>query len=80
MTEILHACHDGPCGGHFSNKRTTYKVLHSGYYWPSNFKDAARYVRGCDSFQRMGRPMLSDEMPLRPQVMIDLLRSGLLIF
>ena len=20
MTKILHACHDGPCGGHFSDK------------------------------------------------------------
>ena len=71
MTEIFHACLDGPCGGHFSDKWTTYKVLHSGYYWPSIFKDAARYVRGCDSFQRIGRPTSSDEMPLQPQVMID---------
>ena len=39
MIKILLACHDGPCGGHFFNKRTTYKVLHSGYYWPSIFKD-----------------------------------------
>ena len=38
MTDILHACHDGPCGGHFYDKRTSYKVLHSGYYWPSVFK------------------------------------------
>ena len=29
MTYILHACHVGPCGGHFSDKRTAYKVLHS---------------------------------------------------
>ena len=50
MTEILHACYDGPCLGHFSHKRTTYKVLHSGYYWPSIFKDVAIYVRRCDSF------------------------------
>ena len=56
MTEILHASHDGPRGGHFFDKRTTYKVLHSGYYWPSIFKDAAKYVKGCDSFQRMGIP------------------------
>ena len=51
MAEILHACHDGPCGGHFSDKRTTYKILHSGYYWPNLFKDAAKYVKGCDSCQ-----------------------------
>ena len=71
MTEILRACHDGPCEGHFSNKWMAYKVLHSGYYWPRIFKDTARYVRGCDSFQKMGRPTSSDEMPLQPQVMID---------
>ena len=60
MTDILHACHDGPCGGHFSDKS-----------WPSIFKDAAKYVKGCDSFQRMGRPTSSDQMPLQPQVMIE---------
>ena len=25
--DILQACHDEPCGGHFAAKRTTYKVL-----------------------------------------------------
>ena len=64
MIDILHAFHDGPCGGHFSDKRTTYKVLHSGYYWPRIFKDATKYVKGCDSFQRMGRNTSSDQMPL----------------
>ena len=29
------------------------------------------YVKGCDSFQRMGRPMSYDQMPLQPQVMIE---------
>ena len=64
MIDILHAFNDGTYGGHFSDKRTTYKVLHSGYYWPSIFKDAAKYVKGCDSFQRMGRPTSSDQIPL----------------
>ena len=44
MHDILKANHDGPCGGHFSNKRTAYKILHSGYYWPTLFRDAKRYV------------------------------------
>jgi hypothetical protein len=64
VPEILRSCHDGPCGGHLSDKRTTYKVLHSGYYWPSIFKDVAKYVRSCDSFQRIGRPMSAEKMPL----------------
>ena len=80
MTDILHAFHDGPCGGHFSDKRTTYKVLHSGHYWSRIFKDAAKYVKGCDSFQIMGRPTSSDEMHLQPQVMIELFEKWALNF
>jgi hypothetical protein len=68
---ILRNCHDGPCGGHFSKKCTTYKVLHEGYYWPSIFKDVAKYVRSCDSCERIGRPTLDDKIPLRAQVMIE---------
>jgi len=64
MPDILKACHDEPCGGHFADKRTTYKILSFGYYWPSLFKDAKQYVRRCDSCQRVGRPTLSNEMSL----------------
>jgi hypothetical protein len=54
--DILQACHDGPCGGHFADKRTAYKVLQSGYYWPHIFRDAKTYVSNCDECQRMGKP------------------------
>jgi hypothetical protein len=30
--EILKAAHDGPCGGHFADKRTGHKVQKMGYY------------------------------------------------
>ena len=69
--DILRALHDEPCGGHFVYKQTTYKILHLGYYWPNLFKDAKEYVQKCDSCQRMGRPVQSDEMPLQPQVLIE---------
>jgi len=71
MPDILKACHDEPCGGHFADKRTTYKIFSLGYYWPTLFKDAKQYVRRCDSCQRIGRPTLSSEMPLQPQVLIE---------
>jgi hypothetical protein len=76
IPEILQSCHDGPCGGHFSDKCTTYKVLHSGYYWPINFKDVAKYVRSCDSCQRIGRPTSTNEFSLSSQVMIEPSRNG----
>ena len=71
MPEILKACHDEPCGGHFADKRTAYKILHLGYYWPSLFKDAKEYVKRCDICQRVGKPSPSGEMPLQPQVHIE---------
>ena len=38
--DILKSTHDEPCGGHFADKRTAYKVLCASYFWPSFFKDA----------------------------------------
>jgi hypothetical protein len=69
--DILKACHDGPCGGHFADKRTSHKILRMGYYWPSIFKDAKKYVKACDSCQRVGQPNHRDEMPLNPQVVLE---------
>jgi hypothetical protein len=69
--DLLKACHDGPCGGHFADKRTTHKILRMDYYWPSLFKDAKKYVWACDSCQRMGQPNHRDELPLNPQVVLE---------
>jgi hypothetical protein len=55
-------------------------VLHSGYYWPRIFKDAAKYVRSCDSFQRLGRPTSFEKMPLQAQVMIETFEKWALDF
>eukprot|EP00253_Pinus_taeda_P021947 PITA_21947 len=52
-------------------KRTSFKILSLGYYWPSIFKDSKKYVKSCDSCQRMGRPTTTDEMPLQPQVHLE---------
>jgi hypothetical protein len=64
MHDILRACHNEPCGGNFDDKRTTYKILQLGYYWPTIFKDAKKYVDGCDDCQRMGNQISLDELTL----------------
>lgn len=69
IPKIIKACHDKPCGEHFSHRRTAYKILILGYYWPSIFKDTKEYVRQCGSCQRMGKPTLSNEIPIQPQVL-----------
>ena len=52
--DILHACHNEPCGGHFAEKRKTFKILTTSYYWPTLHKDAVNYTRKCDKCKRMG--------------------------
>lgn len=69
--DILKSCHEEPCGGNFADKQTGYKVLSTGYYWPTIFQDAKKFVKGCDSFQRMGQPLQSDEMSLQPQIILE---------
>ena len=39
MESILNHCHTLACGGHFGGNRTTAKVLQSGFYWPTLFKN-----------------------------------------
>ena len=51
MHSILNHCHTLPCGGHFGGQRTAAKVLQSGFYWPSLFKDAHQFVSTCDKCQ-----------------------------
>ena len=45
--------------------------MQTGYYWPTIFKDAKKFAQACDSCQRAGRPGQADEMPLRPQLVIE---------
>nr|GEZ77759.1 reverse transcriptase domain-containing protein [Tanacetum cinerariifolium] len=61
--DILNACHIGPIGGHYGASYTAKKVFDSGFYWPSIYKDAFELVKRCDSCQRQGKVLQSDEMP-----------------
>lgn len=46
---ILWHCHNSPYGGHYSGQRTAAKVLQSGFYWPTLFKDAHVHAKNCDN-------------------------------
>ena len=41
-----------------------------GYFLPALFQDAKKYVKGCDSCQRMGKPSQSNETSLQEQLVI----------
>ena len=62
---ILYECHVSPYGGHFAGDKTTHKILQSGFYWPTIFKDCFEWVKLCDQCQRMGNISIRHEMPLQ---------------
>ncbi|KAJ9547549.1 hypothetical protein OSB04_020092 [Centaurea solstitialis] len=72
MKNLLKACHDSPYGGHFGGQRTAAKVLQSGFFWPTLFKDAFEFVKSCDACQRTGNLSQRNEMPLNNILEVEL--------
>ncbi|RVW70093.1 Transposon Ty3-I Gag-Pol polyprotein [Vitis vinifera] len=68
---ILSHCHDNACGGHFASQKTAMKVIQSGFWWPSLFKDAHSMCKGCDRCQRLGKLTRQNMMPLNPILIVD---------
>ncbi|CAM8907397.1 unnamed protein product [Rhodiola kirilowii] len=60
---IIACCHSSSYGGHGSASKTTSKILQSGFYWPSMFKDTYEFVKACNECQRMGNIARREEMP-----------------
>ena len=48
------------------------KVLQSGFYWPSLFRDAHNICRACDKCQRLGKISRCHMMPLNPILVVYL--------
>ena len=63
--EIIDKCHALPYGGHFARDKIAYKILQSGFYWSTLFKDCFEWVKHCDKCQRMGNMSRINEMPLK---------------
>ncbi|KAL4290810.1 hypothetical protein GQ457_14G000090 [Hibiscus cannabinus] len=69
---VLLQCHSSPYGGHFGGTRTTAKVLQSGLYRPTLFKDAHNFYKRCDRCQRTGNISRRHEMPLQNILEVEL--------
>ena len=61
---ILEHCNFSPYEGHMGPLRTSRKILDSGFYWPTLFRDCFEYVKKCDNCQRVGNISKRDEIPL----------------
>ncbi|XP_061374216.1 uncharacterized protein LOC133316477 [Gastrolobium bilobum] len=62
--DVLWHCHGSAYGGHFAGERTSAKVLMSGFYWQTLYKDSRKYMEACDNYQRTGNISRRHEMPL----------------
>ena len=60
--EILRKFHSSPYDGHHAGDRTAHKVLQSGFYWTTLFKDARKFILSCDECQRVGNISRRNEM------------------
>ncbi|CAL2252689.1 unnamed protein product [Prunus armeniaca] len=69
---VLTFAHQHACGGHFGGKRTAAKILQSGLYWPTIFKDAHVWCQACDRCQRVGNQSKRNEMPQQSILVVEL--------
>ena len=69
---ILSFCHNSACGGHFGSKKTAAKILQSGFYWPTLFRDAHQYCQACYNCQHSGRLSRRHMMPLTPILIVEI--------
>ncbi|CAN6718902.1 unnamed protein product [Malus baccata var. baccata] len=72
FNSILAFYHSYACGGHFGTQRTTLKVLDSGFYWPTLFKDARMFCLTCDRCQRTGNISAKDQMLQVPIINVEI--------
>ncbi|KAK8506991.1 hypothetical protein V6N12_041668 [Hibiscus sabdariffa] len=72
QNDILFHFHTSICGGHFGGSRTAAKVLQSGFYWPTLFKDAHNFYKACDRCQRTENISRRNEMPLQCILEVEL--------
>ena len=72
VSEILTHCHSLEYGGHFNGQRTVAKVLQSGFFLPSIFKDAHLFAKSCDRCQRIENIGRRNEMSLTNILEVEL--------
>ena len=71
VRSVIEFCHSQACGGHFSSRKTTAKILQSGFYWPTMFRDVHIFCTSCDRCQRLGSLSRRHMMPLTPIIILE---------
>ncbi|KAL1188097.1 putative mitochondrial protein [Cardamine amara subsp. amara] len=63
VPDVLFHCHGSDYAGHFATFKTVSKVLQAGFWWPTMFRDANKFIARCDACQRKGKISKRHEMP-----------------
>ena len=69
---VLLFYHELACGRHFGPRKIAEKVLQSGLYWPTLYKDAFEFCKTCPRCQMARRISKQNMMPLNPILEIEL--------
>ncbi|KAK6144769.1 hypothetical protein DH2020_021589 [Rehmannia glutinosa] len=69
---IIKFCHSEACGGHFSVKKTSTKILQCRFYWPNLFKDTYTFCKSCENCQMLGSISKRNMMPLNLILVIEI--------
>lgn len=77
---ILVEAHAGVAGGHYAGSVTMQKILRAGLWWPIVHKDSNAYCRMCDTFQRIGRPLQRDKLPLNMKITLQVFDKSVINF
>jgi hypothetical protein len=72
VSSVIKFCHSEVRGGHFSSRKTTAKILQSGFYWPTMFKDSHAFCKACENCQKLGSISKHHMMPLNPILVIEI--------
>jgi hypothetical protein len=67
--EMIRELHEGICGGNFAPTATTQKIIRSGFYWTSMFRELYAMIRKFVSCQHFSENMKRSAMPLQPVIM-----------
>ena len=70
--DTLAMCHSSTSTGYFAARKTTNKILQSGFYWPPIFKDVYRFYTERLQCQATINISKRDEMPMQPILEVEI--------
>lgn len=72
MPLILEHCHSSTYAGNFGASKIAVKILQSGFYWPTLFKNTFEFVKRYDRCHRTGNISKRNEMSLNSILEVEL--------